>query len=59
MLALLSGSILLLSPQRDRALLHQLQRTAGQTQGLEEGETIEEQFCDFQPVASTINILPL
>ena len=40
LLALLSRPFLLHAPQRDWALLHQLQPAAGQAQGLEEGEVI-------------------
>ena len=41
-LALLPGPLLLLSPERDRALLHELQQPARQAQGLEEGEAIDD-----------------
>ena len=40
LLALLPRPFLLHAPQRDWALLHQLQPAAGQAQGLEEGEVI-------------------
>jgi hypothetical protein len=42
LLALLPHSLLLLPPERDRALLYQLQHTPWQAQRLEEGETMNK-----------------
>lgn len=46
MLALLLSPLLLLTPQRDGALLHELQQLVGQAQGMEEGEAINPGMDD-------------